>query len=253
MEKFIRSMKNKVSTFIFAHTQEIILDCIHKNRFSTIENLKYVFLSLNDSSKIENMNNVIICKNYDDNLEHYPKLTSFTGWYILAKHDLINTEYVNLFEYDVNLMNQFEQKLDEKISQNSDFVGYVPMLIEDPVYVKAGNLINELINSIKNKIKIDIIELINSQPPFSLWSSSSNSTWKKDLFINYVNWFYQFIEDIVVSQYCGHMHERSISFYLLIQKISPHFINNCLTHHQCNSHETSGFAPGRFDLIYPKL
>lgn len=246
-------MTNKVSTFIFAHTQEIILDCISKNRFSNLENLKYVFLSLNDSSKIENLDNVIICKNYDNNLEKYPKLTSFTGWYILAKYGLIETEYVNLFEYDVTLSNQFKKSLDEKISQNLDFIGYVPMFIENPAYVTVRHFVDELINSIRNKKGINVDELIKNQPPFSLWSSSSNSTWKKEIFTDYVDWFSQFIEDIVVSQYCGHMHERSISFYLLIKKISPNFINNCLTHYQCNSHETSGFPPGRFDLIYPKL
>ena len=253
MEKFIRSMKDKVTTFIFAHTQDIILDCIEKKRFSNIENIKYVFLSLNDCSKIEHIDNVIICKNFLGNLEKYPKLTSFTGWYILTKYGLIETEYVNLFEYDINLTNQFTEKLSEKIYQKSDFIGYVPMIIEDPVFVKLEYLVDELVKSIKNKTQIDIIDLINTQPPFSLWSSSSNSTWKTQILIDYVNWFSQFIDDIVVSQYCGHMHERSISFYLLLKKISPEFINNCLTHYQCNSHETSGLPSGRFDLIYPKL
>jgi len=72
-----------METFIFVHDENIILDYINAKKFSNIKNLKYVFVGNNDVDKIKNLNNVIICKNLPHNLENYPKLTSFTGWYAL--------------------------------------------------------------------------------------------------------------------------------------------------------------------------
>jgi hypothetical protein len=90
-------------TFIFVHEQNIILDFKNHNKFSNLNNVKYVFLGKNDTDKIESLNDVIICRNLPNNIEDYPNLTSFSCWYALWKNNMYNSNYINLFEYDVNL------------------------------------------------------------------------------------------------------------------------------------------------------
>ena len=92
-----------ISTFIFVHKQEIILEYKKINKFEYLPNLKFVLVGKNEFNLVENMDDVIICQKYDNNIEDYPKFTSFTGWYLLWKNNLIDTDYVNLFEYDINL------------------------------------------------------------------------------------------------------------------------------------------------------
>jgi hypothetical protein len=247
---------NKIDTYIFVHDQEIILDFFSKNRFSDFENFKYVFLGNRPINKIENMSNVIISKNLKFNIEEYPKLTSFTGWYSLIKNNLINSEYVNLFEYDVNCIKNFDTINKKMIKNSYDFIGYFPMDILDPVYIKQEQYTKELISSIKTHTNYDVLKLLqnltksNSQ---TLWSSSSNSTWKVSELIKYIEWFEKFIDDIKDSVYCGHMHERSLSFFYFIYNLNVLNTQNLMTHYQLNTHGTSPLPPERFNQLYNNL
>ena len=247
---------NKLDTFIFVHDQEIILDFISKNRFYEFENFKYVFLSHRPTDKIEHLENVIIVKNLDINIEEYPKFTSFTGWYALVKNNLINSEYVNLFEYDVNYVTEFSSINKEIIKKNYDFIGYFPMSIMDPVYVLQSQYSKELIDSVLSKTGVDIISVLqklSQKNSHSLWSSSSNSTWKVSELKNYIIWFEQFIDDVKNSLYCGHIHERSLSFFYFIYNLNVFNTQNLMTHYQLNTHGTSPLPPERFNQLYNNL
>ena len=255
METNTSNMK-KIDTYIFVHDQEIILDFNIKNRFSNFENFKYVFLSNRPTDKIEHLENVIIVKNLKTNIEEYPKFTSFTGWYALVKNNLIDSEYVNFFEYDVNYVPEFVDINKQIINKDFDFIGYFPMLITDPVYVTQKQYTDVLIKSIKDKTNVDIYMVINeilNKNKLSLWSSSSNSTWKTTELIKYVDWFSQFIDDIKENQFCGHMHERSLSFYYFINELKVYNTKNLMTHFQLNTHSTSPLPPDRFNSLYSNL
>lgn len=249
-------IKEKVSTFIFVHEQEIILDFINKKRFFELENLTYVFLGNRPINKIENLNNVIVSRKLPFNIEQYPKFTSFTGWYSLIKNNLIKSEIVNLFEYDINYVSGITKKIDGYISEGYDFIGYFPMLVTDPVYIQISKYSDILIQSILKNTNVDLISKINNLYKLNsslLWSSSSNSTWKVDELIKYVEWFEKFIEDIKDNEFCGHMHERSISFYYFIKNLKVLNTQGLMTHFQLNSHGTSPLPKDRFKLLYKNL
>ena len=127
-----------METFIFVHDENIILDYINAKKFSNIKNLKYVFVGNNDVDKIKNLNNVIICKNLPHNLENYPKLTSFTGWYALWKNNLIKSNSINLFEYDVNINDDIEDHINFNFSLGYNVIGYVPILISEHNFIGAS-------------------------------------------------------------------------------------------------------------------
>ncbi|MEY4572245.1 MAG: hypothetical protein RLZ10_1471, partial [Bacteroidota bacterium] len=94
----------RIQSFIFCHDQNLILEFISNGKFNNLPNLKFVFLGTElPVDQIENLENVIICRNLPINIEIYPKFTSFTGWYALWKNNLIDADYVNLFEYDVDV------------------------------------------------------------------------------------------------------------------------------------------------------
>ena len=120
-----------METFIFVHDENIILDYINANKFSKIKNLKYVFVGNNEIEKIKNLDNVIICRDLPYNLENYPKLTSFTGWYALWKNNLIKSNFINLFEYDVNLNDDIEDHINFNFSLGHNVIGYVPIVISN--------------------------------------------------------------------------------------------------------------------------
>jgi hypothetical protein len=116
-KKFVEKYSNELpidisddglcETFIFVHDQDLIINFEENKKFENLYTYRYVFLGNRPIDKISHMDNVIIARNYEDNLEEYPLFTSYTGWYLLWKHKLIKTRYVNLFEYDIVLDNNF--------------------------------------------------------------------------------------------------------------------------------------------------
>jgi hypothetical protein len=97
----------KAQTFIFVHDQYIVLDYLAAGKFNDLPDVKYVFLGMRPSDQIGqlvDMGKVIIARSLPDNIEHYPNLVAWTGWYAIARNGLITADIVNLFEYDVNLL-----------------------------------------------------------------------------------------------------------------------------------------------------
>lgn len=243
----------KLNNFIFIHDQEIILDFIQKNRFHDLENFRWVFLGNRPVDKISHLENLIIARDLKDNIEQYPKFTSLTGWYALYKNGFLDSEYVNLFEYDISYVDGFIDINKEMLKKEFDFIGYFPMRVDDIVYIKQSQYSIELTNAVKSKTGFDIVEMINKMPGNALWSSSSNSTWKVSSLVEYIEWFCQFIEDLKNSIYCGHMHERSLSFYYFMKNLKVSLVKNLMIHVQLNSHGTSPLPPERAKQMYNLL
>ncbi len=117
---------NEIETFIFVHDQDIIIKYENNNKFSNLNDYKYVFLGDRQTDKLTNYTNIIFANKFEDNYENYPKMTAYSGWYILYKYNLITKKYVNLFEYDVVLSQDFTEKQLELISENHHTYGYKP-------------------------------------------------------------------------------------------------------------------------------
>lgn len=233
-----------IQTFIFIHDQDILLDYLRVNKFKNLKDLKFVYLGNGDVSKIEKLENVIISRNLTHNIEQYPKFTSFTGWYSLWKNNLINSDYVNLFEYDVNIVSNFSEIQEESIlRQSPEFIGYIPYPVNSYDYIQNINWVKDIIPAIKEIYSIDIYEVIKnllSQNLNSMWSSTSNSTFKTKIFFEYMKWFEPIIDFLKNSNTCGHSHERSISFFYFTQNKKVKLIPRIMSHLQLDSHKTQG-------------
>jgi hypothetical protein len=95
-------------TFIFVHDQRIVLDYLAAGKFKELPDVRYVFLGYRDVDQIAHlvdMGKLIVARWLPDNIEHLPNLVAWTGWYAIAKNNLITAEVINLFEYDINLTN----------------------------------------------------------------------------------------------------------------------------------------------------
>ena len=123
-----------IQTFIFLHDQKIVLDFIKSKKFEKLNNLKFVFLGEGDVSLITNMENVIVARDQKINIEGYPKLTSFTGWYAIWKNGLYDSDHINLFEYDICLVDHFNEILEFNL-KHCDILGYVPLDIFNPAFI----------------------------------------------------------------------------------------------------------------------
>lgn len=227
-----------IQSFIFVHDQNIILDCMNSNKFASLNNLKYVFVGSGSTTLIEDNPNVIICKNLPFNIEEYPKLTSYTGWYALWKNKLYDADYINLFEYDVELSVNFSNIFTEKFIEDNDVIGYIIYNVHNPSFLGHKEVSEDLVKSIHKNYNIDAYSYVSSFPPDSLCSLTSNHTFSKKAFKKYMEWTEPMIEDIKNSPVAGHQIERSIPLFYLLNDVKSILIPDVLSHYQLNSHNT---------------
>lgn len=244
-------MKN-ILTLIFVHDQKIVLDYINFNKFKMLDNVIYVFVGNKDSTLIESYPNVIISKNLPYNIEQYPKLTSYTGWFSVWKNKLYNSfDYLNLFEYDINLSNNFDKIVKQNL--NVDIIGYKPLNVHHINFIKHAPWSETLIQSIKKNYNVNVYDLIDNMPKDKECSVTSNHTFSKKSFENYMEWVSPLIDDIKNLELSGHQIERSISLFYLIKKLKIKLIDDILTHFQFDSHQTQNISQYKFQNEYIKL
>ena len=245
-------MKRKIKTFIFVHDQQIILDFIEIKKFNQLKDVTFVFVGKRDSSKVKKLNNVIVCNDLPCNIEQYPNLTSFTGWYAIWKNNLyLDCDYLNLFEYDINIVKDFEKVQSDYL--DTGILGYIPLSVHDPRYVKIEKFSKEIIESIKKNYGKDIINLINSKSSDSICSVTSNHTFSKKIFEDYMEWVNPLVEDIKNLEMSGHQIERSISFFYLVKNLKFKVLPGILEHFRLDSHKTQSINKDKFKNLYSGL
>lgn len=249
------SDNSNLSTFIMVHDQDIILDYEKNEKYKGIDNLNYVFLGNRDIDKLSNIENVIVARDLEHNLEQYPNINAFTGWYALWKNNLIQTKYVNLFEYDTIIDNKLFAVLPKLMENGFDLLGYVPMTCKNYHFIDNPDWTSDIFKSISKKYRVDLRNKIKgmlNDNPNMMWSTTSNTTFKKTTLDNYMNWFIPLLEDIISLKTAGHAHERSTTFYSIMNNKPFLMTNNLLKHFQLDSHKTQGH-PVDFESSLEKL
>jgi hypothetical protein len=244
----------RIETFIFVHDQQIILDFKKNSKFKEVENLKYVFVSNNPCDKIEDMEDVIIAKKYDDNIEKYNRtLLAYTGWYLLWKNNLITADYINLFEYDIILPSNFSQTIKSIIdTDNFDVIGYIGLSSKHVLFLKTENVSGPLVRSIIKNYNIDPIQIADNLPTRTI-SVTFNHTLKKETFKNFIEWMEPIINDVKEDRMAGHFPERALPFYYMFNNLNIKLLEGCITHFQMDTHNTQGKPKNFFESNYNYL
>jgi len=235
--------KELCETFIFIHDQDLILLFEENNKFENLYSYKYVFLGNRPTDKINHLSNLIIAKNYEDNLEQYPLFTSYTGWYLLWKNKLIKTKYVNLFEYDIVLDKNFPIHQSKILSDGIQMIGYVPFPMSHYQFISNPEWNEHIVPQINRIYKFNLVSYVQkllTQNPSAFWSSTSNTTFRLDVFDEYMKWFQPISNQIKETKTCGHAHERSITYFTFVKNKKMMLTNKLLTHIQLDSHKTQG-------------
>jgi hypothetical protein len=240
-----------IETYIFVHDKEIISLYENSNKFSSLGDYKYVFLGDGDIDGLKNYNNIIIARDLPYNLESYPKMCAYSGWYVLYKNNLIKSKIVNLFEYDVVLIKDFINKLISLIKDGIDFYGYVPLdinvnFLDNPSW--SGRL-DEFYGDLKRKVWNKCFSR-----DIELWSATSNVTMTNEFFYRYMTESEDLFNWIKEYQSAGHELERNLSVYQILHSdINVKYVSNALTHYQLDSHKTQGIFKKDNDEIIEKL
>jgi len=238
-------------TYIFIHDQKILLDFLNVDKFKSLDNVTYVFLGSRNTDEIKNKN-IIICRDLSINIEQYPQLTAFTGWYALWKNNLCNFDYINFFEYDINVARNFTEIQKLYLDRINKIIGYVQLNVHNNDLFGVKEYSKELFESTHKHYSIDTNSFINSLPNMNC-SVTSNHTFSIDTFNEYMEWIEPMLDDFKETTMAGHQFERSIPLFYLLKNIKFKLITNTLYHFQLDSHKTQGIHDMKLKENYSKL
>jgi hypothetical protein len=199
------------------------------------------------------LTNVIISRDLPINIEEYPKLTSFTGWYSIWKNKLYDSDYINLFEYDINIVDNFNEIIKNTILDDIDVIGYIPLNVHHYNFIKHKPWCIDLLNSINRIYKTNVDLFVDFLPVDKVCSVTSNHTFSVKSFESYMNWVAPMVDDIKNSKLSGHQIERSISLFYLLNNKKYKILPDVLDHFQFDSHQTQNIGQDKFKNNYKDL
>lgn len=223
--------------YIFVHDQDIILSYEkHKKLSKHFKEYYYVFLGMKETDLIQNISNVIIARDLPFNIEQFPKLVTYTGWYALVKNNLLKGDYCLMLEYDVVLSPKFMSivKTSIKTSKEKDVFSFIPVDKDFLFYEYLYPLMNY---TEQHTFKQDR-ELYIFNGGKSSWMGSSNSIWEYETLVNFVNNFSLLLDKVTTYKDMGHLVERVLTVFCIDNNIKYRFISGALEHKYLDSHKT---------------
>jgi len=209
----------------------IVLVCHNNESIQYVLNHNYNIIVVgNNIIKEEYQNNpkIIIARNLPINIEHEPKLLTFTAWYAISKNKLF-TEYnhICILEYDVILDALFKSNLDNVCNQSYDIIQFVT-----PISHSLFSDINKgvLLEYLKQKNIYNIN--LNS------WGPTTNKCMKIEILNEFVDWYYPSCLFIKLNDYkqLSWYHERIFAIYTYNKNFN-HITCDGLKHIYLNSHK----------------
>ena len=244
----------KIQTFVFVHDEKIIIDFIANKKFEDIKNLKYVFLGNKSCENVRQLPNIIVARDYEDNMEKWNLLTAYSGWYLLWKNKLIDqdTDLINMFEYDIILAKNFNEIQSTYITKETEVASYVWITAGDRRLLKLFDICPPFLLSAKKHYGIDFMSYVDKLDQSMLVGVTSNQTMKPSVLHDFMEWAMPIIEDLKEERMVGHMVERLFPLFHIYNNLKSTVIQNTLTHFQMDTHNTQNM-PDRFVSNYESL
>jgi len=213
-----------IETFITVHNQDIILKNEENKKYKCLNKYRYLFVGDGDVSLLKDLDNVVVGRDLNKNIEELTYFCDFTSWFFIVKNNLINTNFVSLIQYDTDISEDFEKTTLDILSSNEDVIfGYVPYLTDSFDFLGNKDTSTPLFESIKSVYGLNIIDLVKTYRKKNiddtLWPSSNNVAMSKENLMDLINWCEPVMFYIGNQKYAGHAMERSIKIFSIIKNI----------------------------------
>jgi hypothetical protein len=222
---------NNLEIYIVCHNRKSYE--LFKENNKSVDINKFKFILVGDEynwrgESFSNYQNKIIANFLPDNIERHKSLLTFTAWYALIKNNLINTEYVGVFEYDCILKRDIFE-IEKDLNQNK-LIGFYP--------VSTTHLYLDLIPEFSNLLPFEYVDAAMKE---KLWIASTNMILPVWFMAKFVDWYLQFIPEILQFEKHPHYHERAVNVFAAVNGIKgvseTYYEQRYLIHQMLRSHK----------------
>jgi hypothetical protein len=198
----------------------------------------------------------IVCKYLSDNIEHFPKLCSYTAWYAVSKNKLYNSSTVSLLEHDIIVNDNFH-KYNLNTKQHNTIIGYTKTITDHYVFYKSTPWLEI---SLKKTYGIDLYNFINTYKNYHpYWPTTTNITMPSHILDQFIEWFHPMTIHFRIDNLGPYVHERAFFIFCVLNKIDiVHAPDGFLYHKQLQSHGMNDFY-GQFlnshktKILFPSM
>ena len=230
------SDQSEIDVFVIVHDQDLLMAGEAEGRFAALPSYRYLFVGPREVSGLAHLTNVIVARDLPDNIERWPNLLSFTGWYAVAKNDLARAPFVTLLEYDVSLAPDFLAKTSALLRAQSCAVGYGSFPLSHPMYLHATPW---LIPTLREAHNLDLPKLIREHLETGgadEWAATTNASLPVAELKKFVAWFLPVSRLLRHDPIGAHVHERALPIFCLTSELTNVILPGVLTHQQARSH-----------------
>lgn len=225
------NMEKTVKTYILCHDQNFIVESIKNKKYDHFINYYFVFMGMGDTNNIDELENVIFCKNLDNNIEIQKNCLQYCGWYGLYYNNLIDTDYIRIIDYDLEI-NDYDNTTESKVKSGIGF-SY------DFYFIDGFGNSQKFIDISNKQIGKDISAMISeyeSKYQQNKWFSSIDVLIDKETFSGFMDWLFPIYEETKDEFYFGMFFERFLTIFLMYKEIEYTISEGKVSHKQLKSH-----------------
>ena len=231
---------SRVEAYITVHDQDLLLECERTQQFAQLSSYTYLFVGHRPVDRVPDHVKIIVCRDYEPNIEHWPQLYDFTGWYVLAKHRLIKAQYVICLQYDMHIIHpRLEQRCADWLWDSPGIIAFTAG------HRLAGNfMLNiagfEALYSAGLSLKHMNMD---TWPDFNEWPSTQGAAWRWNVLIEYMEWLEPMFELFAPNVWAGHLLERTVKAYS-VRTTPEQYMPNVINHKALDCHGTGALMAG---------
>ena len=202
-----------VETYVTIHDQDLVLSCEADGRFDPLSHT-YLFVGPRPVERLPKGLKVVVCRDFEPNFERFPNFYDFTGWYVLAKHDLLTTRHVIMVQYDHRLIEpRAGEMCAEALSADPGMVAFVTADQTNWMLKVPG--FESTFRRTALACGTDSAAL-EAAKPVSVWPTTQGTAWRSSYLELFMAWFTPAFGALENHQLAGHLAERMLHVYTML-------------------------------------
>lgn len=194
-----------IQTFVTIHDQDLIEACEAEGRFAALGDVTYLFVGPRPVDRVPSDAKVVVCRDYFGNIEHFPTLYDFTGWWVLAFHGLITADRVILIQYDMRPTDTNLERDASEYLEGHDVAAFTAG------HRSAHNWML-LLDGFERAFRAGLDNRLADMPPadFEEWPTTQGTAWRTAAFTEFMLWVRPMLGVWAEDVWAGHLAERSV-------------------------------------------
>lgn len=220
-----------VEAFVTIHDQDLLLDCERSGQFASLSHT-YLFVGPRPVDRVPRGVKMVVARDYAGNVEHLPSFYDFTGWHVLARHDLIDAEHVICLQYDMTVdVPDLAEQCAAILHSERGMIAFTSgprshWMLRVPGFEDAYQR-----GMAEKGIDTD------AWPPVRRWPTTQGTAWRAETLVDFMGWFEPLFDVWADETLAGHLAERSVTVYSMTTH-PERYLTGVIKHQALDCHGT---------------